>query len=597
MTNSFFPTKMHPDSVKYTAINTPFGLYEWLVMPMGLWNSPAVHQRRVSSALHALIGKICHVYLNDIIIWSDSLQQHEEHIRLILEALRAANLYCSVKKSMLFSHEVDFLGHHISVRRIEQHLRKVERIIQWPIPQNATEVHAFLGLVCYVADFLPMLADHTRLLTPLTHKSTDVDFPPWTIEHQTAFDAIKSLVIGADCLTTIDHDNMGDNRIFVTCDASNKRTGAVLSYGLMWESARPIAFDSMALKDTQLNYPVHEKELLAITRWRSDLLGTKFTIYTDHRTLENFDQQKDLSRRQARWQEFLTQYDHSIHYIPGEDNCVADALSHLPDSVDQPVPTPAAAMLTVATDLSLLQSILNGYQSDPFCSKLNNASVSIEGIHWDNGLLYIGDRLVIPRTGSLCEDLFRLTHDNLSHFGFEKSYAALHDSYYWPNMHCNLLEAYISACAECQCNKSRTTKTPGPLHPLPIPEHRGDSIAIDFIGPLPLDDGFDCIVTITDLLGADIRIAPTHSDITAKRFTAQFFDLWYCKNGLPLDIISDCDKLFISAFWKALHKLTSVKLKLSSAYHPETNSSSERSNKTVVQALRYHVEQNQQGWA
>ena len=254
-------------------------------------------------------------------------------------------------------------------------------------------------------------------------------------------------------------------------------------------------------------------------------------------------------------------------------------------------------MLTVAADNSLLQSILDGYQSDPFCSKLKNTSVSIEGIRWDNGLLYIGDRLVIPRTGSLREDLFRLTHDNLGHVRFEKSYALLRDSYYWPNMRRNLMEAYIPACADCQRNKGRTSKTPGPLHPLPIPEHCGDSIAIDFIGPLPLDDGFDCIVTVTDRLGADICIAPTHSDITAKRFAAQFFDLWYCENGLPLDIISDRDKLFVSAFWKALHKLTGVKLKLSSAYHPETDGSSERSNKTVVQALRYHVERNQQGWA
>jgi len=276
-----------------------------------------------------------------------------------------------------------------------------------------------------------MLADHTWLLTPLTHKSADVDFPPWMIEHPTAFDAIKSLVISANCLTTIDHDNLGENQIFVTCDASDKRTGAVLSYGLMWESARPVAFDSMALKDAQLNYPVHKEELLAIIQalqcWRSDLFGTKFTIYTDHWTLENFNQQKDLSCSQACWQEFLAQYDHSIHYIPSEDNCIAD--SWLPDSVDQPTPTPAAAMLMVTTDPTQLQSILNGYQSDPFCSKLNNASISIDGIHWDNGLLYIGDRLVIPRMGSLCKDLFHLMHDNLGHFRFEKSYAALRDSY------------------------------------------------------------------------------------------------------------------------------------------------------------------------
>jgi hypothetical protein len=113
---------------------------------------------------------------------------------------------------------------------------------------------------------IPLLADHTRILTPLTHKSADLSFPPWDAAHQHAFDQIKALVVGSDCLTTINHDHMGENRIFVTCDASDWRTGAVLSYGLTRETARPVAFDSVALKDAQLNYPVHEKELLAIIR-------------------------------------------------------------------------------------------------------------------------------------------------------------------------------------------------------------------------------------------------------------------------------------------------------------------------------------------
>jgi hypothetical protein len=145
----------------------------------------------------------------------------------------------------------------------------------------------------------------------------------------------------------------------------------------------------------------------------------------------------------------------------------------------------------------------------------------------------------------------------------------------------------------------RYTRTKAYLHPLPIPEARGDLIAIDFVSPLPKDDSdsFDLIVTITDRLGADIRIVPTHINITAERFAAQFFDLWYCENGLPLNIVSDRDKIFISKFWKALSKLTGVKLKMSSAYHPKTDGSSEHTNKTVVQALHFHVDRNQSGWA
>ena len=149
--------------------------------------------------------------------------------------------------------------------------------------KSSTEVCTFLGLAQYILNFLPLLADHMLVLTPLTHKSVDIAFPTWQSEHQQAFDAIKSLVVGTDCLTSIDHDDMGENQVFVTCDSSDWCMGTVLSYGLTWETARPVAFDSMALKAAQLNYPVHEKELLAITcalqKWHSDLLGVPITIY------------------------------------------------------------------------------------------------------------------------------------------------------------------------------------------------------------------------------------------------------------------------------------------------------------------------------
>jgi len=119
---------------------------------------------------------------------------------------------------------------------------------------------------------------------------------------------------------------------------------------------------------------------------------------------------------------------------------------------------------------------------------------------------------------------------------------------------------------------------------------------MDFIGPLPLNDGFDCILSITDHLGSDIQIIPTCTDITTEDLVILFFNHWYCESGLPKDIISDRDKLFLSKFLHALHKLTGVKIKLSSTYHPETDSSSERSNKTINQCICYHVCRNQKGW-
>ena len=291
MTNSFFQTRVHPDDVHLTAVTTPFGLYEWLAMPMGLRNSPAIHQHHMTAALREHLGKICHIYLDDIIIWSNTIAEHVKHIDLIMDSLRKARLYCNPNKCKFFQHEVDFLGHHISERGIEPNSSKIAKVLNWPVPKSATDVRGFLGLVRYIALFLPKLADYTCILTPLTTKDAKKKFPDWTPEHQTAFTAIKSLVVSAECLTTIDHECPGDNKIFVTCDASDWRTGATLSFGQTWETARPVAFDSMQLKPAEKNYPVHEKELLAIIRalkkWRSDLLGTHFYVYTDHRTLEN----------------------------------------------------------------------------------------------------------------------------------------------------------------------------------------------------------------------------------------------------------------------------------------------------------------------
>jgi len=135
----------------------------------------------------------------------------------------------------------------------------------------------------------------------------------------------------------------------------------------------------------------------------------------------------------------------------------------------------------------------------------------MDGIEWVDGLLYVGSQLVIPRVGTLREDIFCLTHDTLGHFGFEKSYASLWDSYYWPNMQTDLQQAYIPTCMGCQQDKGWTTKPTGPLHPLPILDECGDPIAIDFIGLCPVDNGFDLIVTITNRLGSDICITPTHT--------------------------------------------------------------------------------------
>jgi hypothetical protein len=227
-------------------------------------------------------------------------------------------------------------------------------------------------------------------------------------------------------------------------------------------------------------------------------------------------------------------------------------------------------VLAITADSEMLTQIIEGYEEDNFCKQLRAdiAAGSIEGARCENNLLYVGSQLLIPQQKKIRELLYNLAHDTLGHFGFDKSYESLRESYYWPNMRKDLERAYIPSCAECQCNKDRTSKPTGPLHPLPVPDGRLESVAIDFIGPLPQEDGKDMIMTMTDLMGADIRIAATHSSNTAAEIATVLFSEWYCENGLMSNIILDRDPLFTADIWKALHKLTGVKLKMSTAFHP-----------------------------
>lgn len=151
MTNSFFQTPMHIDDI---LVMTPFGLYEWMVMLMGLKNAPPIHQRCVTAALWLWLGKICHIYLDDIVVWSNSIEEHIKNVETILQALCEVHLYCNLKKTHLLCTEINFLGHHIVAWGIEADGKKTERIMNWPHPESATQVRQFLGLIHYVSGFL-----------------------------------------------------------------------------------------------------------------------------------------------------------------------------------------------------------------------------------------------------------------------------------------------------------------------------------------------------------------------------------------------------------------------------------------------------------
>jgi reverse transcriptase-like protein len=192
------------------------------------------------------------------------IDKHKWNVKIILAALKANKLYCNSNKTKLYCNQINFLGHYILADSIEADEGKADHIRNWPMPQSAKQVWSFLGLVRYLASFLPTLAIHTTILDSLTKKECDKHFPTWTAAHQCAFNKIKKLATSPECLITIDPLKMPAHRIFVTTDASNIGLGAILSFGPSLETVQLVAYDSWSFKGAELNYSMHEKELLAI---------------------------------------------------------------------------------------------------------------------------------------------------------------------------------------------------------------------------------------------------------------------------------------------------------------------------------------------
>jgi hypothetical protein len=173
-------------------------------------------------------------------------------------------------------------------------------------------------------------------------------------------------------------------------------------------------------------------------------------------------------------------------------------------------PVEIASIFMIISDPKVIRCIKRGYHHNTWCAAiLNDLQHGVVdkklNTTLQHGLLFIGSRLIIPKYKNLQEHLYQLAHNNLRHFSAEKSYSVLRDDFYWPKMWKNLINSYIPSCPNCQCNKSLTKKPAGPLHPLPVPDHCFESVAMDFIGPLPINDSFDSIITITDHLGADVQ--------------------------------------------------------------------------------------------
>jgi hypothetical protein len=319
--SGYHQIRICPEDVPKTAFTTQYGLYEYLVMSFCLTNAPAHFMYLMNSVFMPELDKFV-VFIDDILIYSKTKEDHAEHLRIVLTRLREHQLYAKFSKCEFWLDTIPFLGHILSAKGVAVDPSKVKDILEWKPPTTVHQVRSFLGMAGYYRHFF---LDFSKIAKPITELLKNHVKIVWSSECNKAFEELKRLLTTAPVLAQPDIEKSFD----VYCDASGIGIGCVLM-----QEGCVIAYASRQLKRHEEHYPTHDLELATVVHalkiWCHYLLGNTCHIYTDHKSLKYIFTQPELNMRQRRWLELIKDYDLEVHYHSGKANVVADALSRKP---------------------------------------------------------------------------------------------------------------------------------------------------------------------------------------------------------------------------------------------------------------------------
>ena len=590
-----------------TAFRTRYGHFEFLVMPFGLKNAPATFQHFINDVLGDYLDDFVISYIDDILIFSNSIEEHHIHVKKVLKRLLENNLVVKLEKCEFDKSETTFLGYVISKEGLKMDTEKVKAILDWPAPTNVKEVQSFIGLCNYYRLFIK---DFAKIANPI-HKLTRKNVPfVWGKDQQKAFDKLKHLFTSAPILR-----NPDSNKPFIVeTDASNFAVGAVLSQEFDGK-LHPVAFLSKSLTKCQRNYQIYDKELLAIKlaleERRHYLEGARhqFIVYTDHKNLTFPRKPEMLSQRQIRWYEFLSRFDFKLIYRAGKKSGKPDLLSRRSDHLFANLRTVSKCCLKISnkSDNSLINSILISLNDDELFLKIrtylndnSSSSPPIKNINKakidDEGFLLIDNLIYVPK--SLRTKVMEIHHDSISagHFGIKKTTELISRNFWWPKLITDVT-SFIRSCDICCRNKISRHKPYGLLSPLSTPNKPWSNISMDFIVDLPKSRDLTCIMVVVDRLTKMAHFIPFRCLPTASIAADAFLTYIFRLHGLPESIISDRGSQFTSAFWSRLCSLYDIEHSLSTANHPQTDGQTERVNAILEQYLRCFINERQNNWA
>ena len=589
--SGYYQIRIADEDVEKTACRTRYGSYEFLVMPFGLCNAPSTFTTLMNTIFREEMDDFVIVYIDDILVYSKTAEEHARHLEVVLKRLRDNKLYANGEKSEFAKEEIEFLGHVVTGDGIKPDMKKVKAIQEWKRPSTQKGLRSFLGLANYYRRFIRNFSKIARPLSDLLKKGVS---QVWDESCCQAFIELKSRLSSPPVLKFPEFDKPFE----VHTDASDFAIG-----GVLMQDGRPIAYESKKLDGCQRRWPTHEKELFAVVHclkmWQHYLGLHKTKVYTDNVSLKYFETQAHVSAKQLRWHDTLALMNVDLIHKPGRDNVVPDALSRREEFQD--MSTTQVLRLMYKGEGSLERRIREGYMKDPEAQRLLGELRSgkrHKQVKLENGLLkYKQSRVYVPQ-GKLRLLILKEEHDSpiAGHRGEKATIAMVSKRFFWPGMKDEIAH-YVKTCVKCQLNRASYQKQAGLLQPLPIPPGPWHSVSMDFITSLPESRGFDAILVMVDRFSKLAHMVPTKGCATALETAKLFLNAWWKHHGLPRVIVSDRDPKFTSAFWRHFFRRVGTKLTFSTAFHPQTDGQTERVNGVLNQYLRNFVSADQRDWA